>query len=101
VPDDVYQAQRKDLITQGADILRRIDEINCADRKDLKNEFLKDRRVWDFKPVYDRSDAAEEMIAQHRRKQSERSMGFCPHCGTPYKRSDNFCAHCGNKIQSK
>jgi len=100
VADDVYRDQRKELVAQGAAVLRRLRAIDCIDNKNIRSRQKGSARTSPQQVLYDRSDELEEMIAQHRRKQSERSMGFCTQCGTPYKRSDRFCPQCGHELDN-
>ena len=37
----------------------------------------------------------ELLIASRRQARSEKSSGFCPHCGKPVQKSDRFCPKCG------
>jgi len=99
VADDIYRDQRKELVAQGSAILKRMQMIDCIDGENIRSRQKSSTRLY-TKHVYDRSDELEEMIAQHRRKQSERSMGFCTQCGTPYKRSDRFCSQCGHELDT-
>ena len=100
IPDEVYQEQRKEMVSRGGAILKRMQQINCADVDPFKKP-PKDLSGAYPEPVYDPSDELEEIIAQHRRKQPERSLGFCTQCGTPYKRSDRFCPRCGHLTRRK
>ena len=100
IPDEVYQEQRKELVSRGAVLLKRMHQINCVDVEPFQKPSKDSPRSYQ-EAVYDPSDELEEIIAQHRRKQPERSLGFCAQCGTPYKRSDRFCPKCGHLTRQK
>jgi hypothetical protein len=40
----------------------------------------------------------ERLIADRRQARSEKSSGFCPHCGKPVQKSDRFCPKCGTTL---
>ena len=44
------------------------------------------------------SEQLETMIAEHRKKNREKVIGFCSKCGKPVQKSDLFCARCGNPL---
>jgi hypothetical protein len=40
----------------------------------------------------------ERLIATRRQARSEKSSGFCPHCGKPVQKSDRYCPKCGTTL---
>jgi hypothetical protein len=74
-----YLAQRRDLLTLGADILRQIDALSEA------------------APELDSSSMEDEIEAAVARLRGgkETSDRFCPSCGAAIVPGDLFCAKCG------
>ena len=44
------------------------------------------------------SEQLEALIADHRKMNREKVIGFCTKCGKPVQKSDVFCARCGNLL---
>ena len=44
------------------------------------------------------SEQLEALIADHRKMNREKVIGFCSKCGKPVQKSDMFCARCGNLL---
>jgi ribosomal protein S27AE len=83
IPEDEYPARRQELVAQGADQLRRLDEARGT-------------------PLAVR-DAALEAEITARRAQSasngvKRKAGYCPACGAPVQVGDKFCPRCGTAL---
>lgn len=74
-----YLAQRQDLLTQGAEVLRQIDALVEA-APELKTETA--------------TDEIEAAVARLRGSKSP-SDRFCHSCGAPIISGDRFCAKCG------
>ena len=97
VPDLVYHEQRGRLLREAALNLRSIDELeNTAVSGGPQANFSVDPKVETGLPQ--RWDEVEDQIAERRRKRSEKSAGFCPHCGKVLQKSDYFCPACGAKV---
>jgi rubrerythrin len=104
VPAEDYPRQRAELLAKGAELLRRIDEMEpqktghdaesrleaavASRRADASTE-----RAADLD-----DDDLESMIAARRKTRKEKSVGFCPKCGKPIQISDRFCPSCGKAI---
>jgi hypothetical protein len=86
LPED-YTSQREALMKTGADVLRRLDEINLQDEPAVS-------------PQPERSlqedDELEAMIAA-RKQAKQQYQAFCANCGSALKPGDKFCAVCGAK----
>jgi len=101
VPEEDYPTQRARLLEKGADILRRLDEINPGSTQ-VNTETSKERAAASRrkKTASSRSDdEIESMIAARRKGRKTKSAGFCPKCGKPVMASDKFCPSCGKALQ--
>lgn len=97
VPDAIYHEQRDRLLREAALNLRSIDDLEHASSAD---DFQAPRTGGpEVKTAHpEKWDEIEEQIAERRRKRSEKSAGFCPHCGRVLQKSDYFCPSCGKKV---
>ena len=77
-----YLAQRRDLLTAGADILRQIDALSEA-APELGSHSM--------------DDEIEAAVARLRGGKGT-SDRFCPSCGTAIVSGDLFCAKCGAEL---
>ncbi len=104
IPAEDYPTQRALLLQQGADVLRKLDELmpsqNHGDAESRLESAIAARRadaaVGGDAQVTD--DDLESYIASRRSERKERSAGFCPKCGRPVMRSDKFCPNCGKTL---
>lgn len=108
IPDDIYPAQRANLMRAGADILRQIDiydgdtgERDVDDRIEAAIDTARVERKTAVR-LADPDDEIEALIAQRRRSQKENDQpktgGFCPQCGNCVQEGDQFCPKCGNPL---
>ncbi len=98
IPADEYPKIRDQLLHQGADILRQIDEFrnnHDANPSGLKGELEEVQSGASPDPLF---DTLETKIADRRRLKQEKATGFCPRCGSPISKSDVYCWKCGQKI---
>jgi hypothetical protein len=79
-PED-YQAQRSARVSQGAALLREIDELRTV---------TPDAAATALPPDAD----MEARVAQLR----TRAGGFCVRCGNPLVLEDRFCSRCGQPV---
>lgn len=118
IPEAEYPEQRAALVTQGVNILRRLDELQGqAAQQDADSRLeaaIAARRAdaqrtpalagngangWRVAAVHGGGDDdLEALIANRRRQRNERSAGFCSQCGGPVQKSDLFCPKCGNRV---
>lgn len=106
IPDEVYPAQRANLMRKGAEILRQIDEYESVSEgtiplaDDRIEAAIADRRKVAL-PA-DPDDELEALIANRRRSQKENDQpktgGFCPQCGNCVQETDRFCPKCGESL---
>lgn len=111
IPEEDYPTQRAVLMQRGADLLRRIDEIQppaqpvAAD--DRLEAAISARRLAvaqahtggnGHNGVHVPDDELEQIIAARRRGRQEKAGGFCPKCGSVVQQSDRFCPKCGASI---
>jgi len=111
-----YSIQRADLITQGVDILQKIDKLRSettsssieghldaaiaarhagASRTGVATTSSRKRTI----PIeVSPDDELEAMLATRRRERKEKAAGFCPSCGRPVQFSDLFCSKCGASL---
>jgi hypothetical protein len=106
IPDDEYPARRQELMAQGADLLRRLDETRdpvgapAGQRAQaLESEIAARRR-----PAAEARKAELEAEVAARRSQipaksAGRKTGFCPSCGSQVQVGDKFCPRCGSTLR--
>lgn len=103
VPEEDYPVQRTNLLQKGADILRKLDEL-----EPVKTQNDKDARIERALAARRKNgsssegtltdDEVESMIASRRKGRKAKSAGFCPKCGKPVMTSDKFCPSCGKTL---
>ena len=86
IPENDYLEQRAKLMTQGAAILREIDELGG----------LEDEEV-----LQDIDTEIEAAVSRLRSSQGEKVDAFCPACGESVQGEDQFCTHCGASLQKE
>jgi hypothetical protein len=108
VPEEDYPFQRKNLLEEGAEILRRIDQsteqVPESDAEARIEAAIAARRIATSVPGAPRNGAShgdddiERRIASRRRERQGKSAGFCPQCGRPVQKTDRFCPSCGGAL---
>lgn len=119
IPEEEYPAQRSVLLQRGAEVLRKLDELQGTSAEqdaDLRLEAAIAARRADASRVpvaiagngasvmraagvvAGPDDDLEALIASRRRQKKEKAAGFCPQCGGPVQKSDRFCPKCGTKV---
>ncbi|MFZ5880605.1 MAG: zinc ribbon domain-containing protein [Chloroflexota bacterium] len=103
IPAEDYPAQRTELLRQGADILRKLDELQAAPNADADTEERLESAV-----AARRADAAartavtdddiESLLVSRRKQRKDKAAGFCPRCGNSVLVSDRFCPSCGKSL---
>lgn len=105
IPAEDYPRQRAELLSKGADLLRKLDAIRSQESSHDAESRLEaavasrraDASAEESVAVLDDEDL-ETMIAARRKTRKEKSAGFCPKCGKPVQVSDRFCPSCGKAI---
>jgi ribosomal protein S27AE len=105
IADDEFPVRRQELVAQGADQLRRLDEARGTTggvpggREQALEREIAARRT----PRAERDAALEDEIRAHRAQPApngaKRKAGFCPACGTPVQVGDKFCPSCGTALR--
>lgn len=118
IPEEDYPVQRQILLQHGAEVLRRLDEMEPetgrASAEDRLEAVIAARRAdatlagaavggngngrKHAVAVAAPDDALEVILATRRRERREKAAGFCPRCGKPVQKSDRFCPKCGAKM---
>ena len=103
VPEEDYPVQRTNLLQKGADILRKLDElepVQAQNDKDARIEraLAARRKNGSSSEGALTDDEVESMIASRRKGRKAKSAGFCPKCGKPVMTSDKFCPSCGKTL---
>lgn len=125
VPEEDYPYQRSVLLKNGAEVLRKLDQLQtgAGQARPLQaNSSVEDRieaavaarRADAAVPARQRQsetvavksngngsaekDTLEDLIASRKRQRQEKTAGFCPKCGRPAQKSDKFCARCGTTL---
>ena len=99
IPQGDYPVQRERLLTQGAAVLRKLDEMDedtsDADIEQRIEAAIAERRKTAFSQeeieitpqphpvIADADDEVEVQLAARRRTRQDKSAGFCPQCGRP------------------
>lgn len=101
IPAEDYPQQRAELLKKGAEVLRKLDELQPASvpQPDVEariEEAIAARRA-DSAEVTD--DELESLIAARRKVRKEKSAGFCPRCGQAVLTTDHFCPSCGKSLK--
>ncbi|MDX1600034.1 MAG: zinc ribbon domain-containing protein [Anaerolineales bacterium] len=87
VSDEHYTRQRRELVQQGARILRRLDdEYGQSDEPAVES----------MSSLASEIEAEVEALRQTRPDQAETS--FCPACGERIQEADRYCTHCGEPL---
>jgi len=120
IPAETYPAQRTELLTNGATVLRKLDELagtTASTSAESRLEAVVAARRADAvvhparqaeavaagysgpagvrRPPAAGEDDIEAMVAARRQIRQEKAGGFCPKCGRPVAKSDKFCSRCG------
>ena len=107
IPAEDYPEQRAALLAAGAEVYRKLDEMEetapAASAEDRLEAAVAARRADAVRtgqaPIPPRpSDDLEARIAARRSQRQEKSAGFCPGCGNPVQKSDRFCPRCGKTL---
>lgn len=105
IPEEDYPTQRAELLTKGADVLRKLDALAPASfsgpAAEARLEEAVSARRADSEtqagPLSD--DEIESMLAARRKARKSKSAGFCPRCGKPVLATDQFCPNCGKALK--
>ena len=105
VPVEDYPRQRAELLTKGAELLRKLDAMRPEETgRDAESRIeaavatrRADASAKKAVTALD-DDDLESLIASRRKTRNGKSAGFCPKCGKPILVSDRFCPSCGKAI---
>lgn len=119
IPAEDYPEQRAALLAAGAEVYRKLDEMEestpATSAEDRLEAAVATRRadaaahLGKYKVTEQTAAAAissaakpeddlEAQIAARRSRRQEKSAGFCPGCGNPVQKSDRFCPRCGKTL---
>jgi len=110
IPADSYPTQRANLVQQGAEILRKIDQLApvsdalptvIARNEDPVEAILSARRASQSAGVVTNQDEVESLVSSRRMQRMIRTGKagiFCSQCGKPLVPSDRFCPSCGHPV---
>jgi len=120
IPAEAYPQQRLSLVQQGAEILRKLDQLTPAQapviglptgQEDPVEAILAARRhrlsagaiqsevEGEPEDKDENKDEAESLIANRRKLRPVKSGNFCSHCGRALLTTDRFCPGCGQPVQ--
>jgi hypothetical protein len=91
IPEEDYPAQRAELIRNGAEVIRKLDELPAV--------VSPAPIIHSEKHVSLTDDDVEDLIAKRRSGRKEKAGGFCPNCGKAVLVSDRFCPSCGKILK--
>jgi len=110
IPELDYPAQRATLLQQGAEVLKKLDNLQPPQGQatDVLEAAIAARRAQGLavpengspssRIIHHPDDDIERLIASRRRKRKTKSAGFCSQCGHPIQAIDKFCSKCGNSL---
>jgi len=108
IPVEAFPVQRANLVQQGAEILRKIDQlapvldaapIVLTNREDQVEAILSARRARQETGAVTDEDEVESLIAKRRKIHTGKPGSYCPQCGRPLTNPERFCPNCGYPIQ--
>jgi NADH pyrophosphatase NudC (nudix superfamily) len=99
IPAAEYSVQRASLLQMGAEVLRRLDEIQTGSIRPNEEPVISTDLDQPIKPLAD--EDLEDLIAKRRSTRQQKAAGFCPKCGKPILQSDQFCPSCGQAVNSR
>ncbi len=117
IPEEEYPEQRKLLLLQGVEVLKKLDGIQekaadeaiearleaviAARRADaartVQPAAVAPVGAWQDTAPEREDDEIERLVSTRRQERKELSSGFCYKCGKPIQKSDVFCPKCGAK----
>lgn len=95
IPAEDYPEQRAELLKQGAEILRKLDELEPV----IASARNAEARIEKAAAAELDDEEIEAMIASRRNQHKSKPAGFCPKCGKPALANDNFCPSCGKSLK--
>lgn len=104
VPEEDYPTQRTLLLQRGAEILKKLDELQPV-KTTLEDDERMERAIASRRKLKSNGDhelsddEIESMLSSRRKSHKEKSAGFCPNCGKPVLASDSFCPSCGKSLK--
>jgi hypothetical protein len=112
IPAENYSTQRANLVQQGAEILRKIDQLApvakpvptvtarpvTARNEEQVEAILSARRASQSAGVVTSENEVESLLASRRKVRTGKSGIFCSQCGKPLVPSDRFCPACGHPV---
>lgn len=90
IPEEDYPSQRDDLVRQGAEVMKKLDEIPGV--------ILPIPAPDKGEPANVSDEDIEDLIAKRRSGRNGKAGGFCPSCGKATLASDHFCPNCGKAL---
>jgi hypothetical protein len=90
VPTEDYEDQRPGLVTRGADVLKKLDQLGGLHSDPVKSKDQEDR---------DLDAMIEGEILRRRKTSSGGTEGFCTQCGNLLQAGDHFCTSCGAQLE--
>jgi hypothetical protein len=98
IADQDYAAQRKALVTQGVEILQRLDMLSLDETAESDPIEAAVRAIRMGQPIAATAGPARGSSRQASKRQSRGGGRNCPKCGSPTGKNDRFCTSCGQKL---
>jgi zinc-ribbon domain len=107
IPQGDYPTLRGDLLKNGAEILRKLDELSIVHipRREPGDPESRLEKAAAGQPAHPGTtegslsdDEIESMLAARRKAHKSTPARFCPHCGKPILITDRFCPNCGKAV---
>ncbi len=92
IPQDLYQANRTEMLQQAAGLLMKLDELGYKEPE---------KKSAAAHPAGKRAeyDDLDELIARRRLAKTSKAEGFCAKCGSAIQATDRFCPKCGKTVE--
>ncbi len=87
IDSDDYQRRRAELVSEGAEVLRQLDQLNANLEISTEGESA---------DVEGRIE--QQVIRLRQQKEKQPSTTYCPACGAEALASDRFCTQCGEPL---
>ncbi|MGD0751163.1 MAG: zinc ribbon domain-containing protein [Anaerolineales bacterium] len=108
IPAEAYPVQRANLVQQGAELLRKIDQLTpvleavpsvASNHADQVEAILTARRARQATDAVNEEDEVENLVARRRKIRTSKPGMYCSQCGRPLSNSEHFCPNCGHPIK--
>ena len=101
VDEEDYRRQRQALALEGAEVLRKIDELRLAPGAELDGKTQETKEMELEAAVAHRRGISSPPSSPLTKSNSNSGEGSCPECGEGIFHGDRFCANCGVTLEEQ